>query len=140
MTGLQQLEAMLAGTLPPAPIGALMNMRPVEVEHGRAVFTLDPGPEHYNPIGVVHGGVAMTLLDSVMGCAVHATLTEAEAYTSLETKVNFVRAVHAGDHLVATGVVVHRGGRTATAEGRIERDGKLVAHGTSTCLILRDGG
>jgi uncharacterized protein (TIGR00369 family) len=140
VTGLQQLQAMLAGDLPPAPIAELLGMTPVEIEPGRAVFECDPGPQHYNPIGVVHGGVAMTLLDSVMGCAVHATLAEGEAYTSLETKVNFVRALHAGDHVVAAGVVVHRGGRTATCEGRVERDGKLVAHGTSTCLILRGGG
>lgn len=139
MSGLEYFAAMARGELPPPPISALLGMEPVEFAEGRAVFAATPGEQHYNPIGVVHGGLALTLLDSVMGCAVHTTLPAGTGYTSLEVKVNFVRAIHAdGSRVVAEGLVVHRGGRTATAEGRVRResDGKLLAHGSTTCLIL----
>jgi uncharacterized protein (TIGR00369 family) len=103
------------------------------------VFELRPGEQHYNPIGSVHGGVAATLLDSAMGCAVQTTLPAGTGYTTLELKVNFVRGLTAQSGPVrCEGEVVHRGGTVATAEGRIwEQDtGKLVAHATTTCLIL----
>ncbi len=138
LSGLDYLQAVARGEIPPPPIAALMGMRPVEVTEGRVVFESEPGEQHYNPIGVVHGGLALTLLDSAMGCAVHTTLPAGAGYTTLEVKVNFVRPVHAGaGRVIAEGTVVHRGGRVATAEGRIRReaDGKLVAHGTTTCLI-----
>jgi uncharacterized protein (TIGR00369 family) len=139
MTGLELLRAIAAGDLAGAPIAELMGFEPIEVEEGRAVFAAVPGPEHYNPIGTVHGGLAATLLDSAMGCAVHTTLGEGAGYTTLELKVNFTRPITSETgRILCEGTVVHRGGRVATAEGRViaERSGKLLAHGTTTCLIL----
>ncbi len=139
MPGREFLEAIRDGELPAAPIQDLMGFRLVEVEDGRVAFRAEPGEQHYNPIGVVHGGLAATLLDSAMGASVHSTLPLGTGYSTLETKFNLVRAVTAeSGSLLAEGTVVHRGSRVATAEGRIvrESDGKLVAHGTSTCLVL----
>jgi uncharacterized protein (TIGR00369 family) len=123
--------------IPHAPIAELVGMELVELGEGRATFALDPAERHYNPLGTVHGGIAATLLDSAMGCAVHTTLSEGERYTTLELKVNFVRAItEATGRVVASGSVIHRGGRIATAEARLaDGDGRLLAHGTSTCLI-----
>ncbi|HYE15640.1 MAG TPA: PaaI family thioesterase [Pyrinomonadaceae bacterium] len=139
LPGLEYLRRIAAGELPRPPIGALLNFALVEVNEGRAVFAAEPAECHYNPIGVVHGGLAATLLDSAMGCAVHSALPAGAGYTTLEIKVNFVRAM-----TVRTGPVrceaalVHLGGRTATAEGRIvDAEGKLYAHGTTTCLVFR---
>ena len=103
------------------------------------VLAAVPGEQHYNPIGVVHAGLAATLLDSAMGAAVHSTLEQGSGYTTLETKFNLTRPITAETgEIRAEGTVVHRGGRVATADGRVTRasDGKLLAHGTSTCLIL----
>ena len=139
LSGLEYFSAMARGEIALPPISALMGMEAVEFSEGRAVFAAQPGEEHYNPIGVVRGGLALTLLDSVMGCAVHTTLPVGVGYTSLEVKVNFVRPLRAEDGPVrAEGTVVHRGRRTATAEGRVvrESDGKLLAHGTTTCLLV----
>jgi uncharacterized protein (TIGR00369 family) len=124
--------------LPVAPIAELLGFDLVELGEGRASFELDPAERHYNPLGTVHGGIAATLLDSAMGCAVHTTLTEGEGYTTIELKVNYVRAItEATGRVVASGSVIHRGGRVATAEARLtDADGRLLAHGTSTCLIL----
>jgi uncharacterized protein (TIGR00369 family) len=123
--------------IPHAPIAELVGMELVELGEGRATFALDPAERHYNPLGTVHGGIAATLLDSAMGCAVHTTLSDGERYTTLELKVNFVRAItEATGRAVASGSVIHRGGRIATAEARLaDGDGRLLAHGTSTCLI-----
>jgi uncharacterized protein (TIGR00369 family) len=123
--------------IPHAPIAELVGMELVELGEGRATFALDPAERHYNPLGTVHGGIAATLLDSAMGCAVHTTLSDGERYTTLELKVNFVRAItEATGRVVASGSVIHRGGRIATAEARLaDGDGRLLAHGTSTCLI-----
>jgi len=111
----------------------------VEVSEGHAVFAVDPDEYHYNPIGVVHGGLAATLLDSAMGCAVHSKLPPGAGYTTLEIKVNFIRAMTGETGRVrCEAKIVHSGARTATAEGRIvDEAGKLYAHGTTTCLILR---
>jgi uncharacterized protein (TIGR00369 family) len=139
VTGLEMLRAIAAGELAGAPIADLMGFEPVEAEEGRVVFASVPGPQHYNPIGSVHGGLAATLLDSAMGCAVHSTLPEGSGYTTLELKVNFTRPITvATGRILCEGTVVHRGGRVATAEGRVwaERSGKLLAHGTTTCLIF----
>lgn len=137
--GLDFLRAMVAGELPAAPIGELLGFRLAEVDEGRAVFTAVPGEQHYNPIGVVHAGLAATMLDSAMGVAVHTTLPAGVAYTTLETKFNLVRPIVGdGTEVRCEGSVVHRGSRVATAEGRLVRvaDGKLMAHGTSTCLVF----
>ena len=138
LSGLEYVHAIFAGELPPPPIAVLMGFRGVEASPGRAVFEMEPGPQHYNPIGSVHGGVALTLLDSAMGCAVHTLLEAGVRYTTLEVKTNFVRPITAETGLIrCEGVVIHRGGRVATAEGRIsDNSGKLLAHGTTTCLIF----
>jgi uncharacterized protein (TIGR00369 family) len=116
-----------------------MNFGLAELEEGRAVFTVEPAEYHYNPIGVVHGGLAATLLDSAMGCAVHSTLPAGAGYTTLEVKVNFVRPLTAETGEVrCEAEVIHVGGRTATAEGKVlDASGKLYAHATTTCIIFR---
>jgi len=138
MSGLEFIRAMLEGKVPPPPITATMGFIGSEAEEGRAVFVGEAGEFLYNPIGVVHGGFAMTLLDSALGCAVHTTLARGERYTTLETKVNFVRPVTAETGPVrCEATVIHRGRRVATAEGRLvaDRNGKILAHGSTTCLI-----
>jgi uncharacterized protein (TIGR00369 family) len=141
MTGLEAMHAIVAGKAPAPPIAELVGFDLIDVGEGRASFALDPAERHYNPLGTVHGGIASTLLDSAMGCAVHTTLAEDEAYTTLELKVNFVRAItEATGRVVASGSVIHRGGRVATAQARLaDADGRLLAHGTSTCLIMEAG-
>jgi uncharacterized protein (TIGR00369 family) len=139
LSGLEYLRGFLDGTFPPPPIAQTMGMRFVEVEEGRAGFACEPAEYHYNPIGVVHGGLAATLLDSAMGCAVHSTLPVGVGYTTLEIKVNYLRALTSETGMVrAEGRVVKVGGRVALAEGRItDAAGNLYAHGTTTCIILR---
>ncbi|WP_328996430.1 PaaI family thioesterase [Kribbella sp. NBC_01245] len=119
-------------------IGRLLGMRFDEVEHGRVVISLDTRPDFANPLGTVHGGIAATLLDSALGCAVHTTLAAGVGYTTLELKVNYIRTAQTnGQTLTATGTVIHAGRRTATAEGKVlDEQGKLIAHATTTCLIL----
>jgi uncharacterized protein (TIGR00369 family) len=139
MSGFEFLQKIISGELPRPPLASLMDFQIVELEEGGAVFAVDPAEYHYNPIGVVHGGLAATLLDSAMGCAVHSMLPTGSGYTTLELKVNFIRAITAETGRVrAEGKLIHLGGRTATAEGRvIDESGKLYAHATTTCLILR---
>jgi len=138
MAGIDFLRAMRDGKLPPPPIAQLMGFRLTEVEPGHAVFEITPGEQHYNPIGVVHGGLAMTLLDSAMGVCVHTRLPAGTGYTTLEAKTNLVRAItDKTGRLRAIGKVVHFGSRIATAEGRLEdAGGKLYAHATTTCIVL----
>jgi len=140
LSGLDYLKAAFERKLPPPPIAATLDFTAAEVEEGRAVFVGQPAEFHYNPIGVVHGGYAMTLLDSAMGCAVQSTLAAGEGYTSLETSVNFVRPITLETGRVrCEGRILHRGGRIATAEGKLvaEDSGKLLAHGTTTCLVMK---
>jgi uncharacterized protein (TIGR00369 family) len=138
MGGLEFLQAIRDEELPPAPIQRLLDFALTEADEGRAVFTAEPGEQHYNPIGVVHGGFAATLLDSAMGAAVHSTLPAGKGYTTLETKFNLVRPVTAATGSVrAEGIVIHRGRQVATAESQLrDGDDRLLAHGTSTCLIV----
>jgi uncharacterized protein (TIGR00369 family) len=139
LSGLEFLQKIVAGELPPPPLAALMNFDLVELREGHAVFAVEPAEYHYNPIGVVHGGLAATLLDSAMGCAVHSTLPAGTGYTTLEIKVNFIRAMSANTGRVrCEAKIIHAGRQTATAEGRVvDNSGKLYAHGTTTCLIVR---
>jgi uncharacterized protein (TIGR00369 family) len=139
LPGLDYLRAIAAGEIPPPPIAVLLGFELVAVEAGRAVFAVTPHEFHYNPIGVVHGGLAATLLDSAMGCAVHSTLPAGTAYTTLEVKVNFARAITRDTgRIVCEGTVIHDGRTVATADGRLyaEESGKLLAHGTTTCLLI----
>ena len=138
MAGIDFLRAIRDGRLPHPPICALLGYRLTEVEPGQAVFEITAGERHYNPIGVVHGGIAMTLLDSAMGCAVQTQMPAGGGYTTLEAKTNLVRAItDKTGRLRAIGKVVHIGSRIATAEGRLEdASGKLYAHASTTCIVL----
>jgi uncharacterized protein (TIGR00369 family) len=138
MSGLDFMRAIRDGALPPPPIAVLLGFRLAEVEAGRVVFECTPGEQHYNPIGVVHGGLAMTLLDSAMGCCVQTRMPAGSGYTTLEAKTNLVRAItEKTGPLRAIGKVLHLGSRIATAEGRLEdAGGKLYAHATTTCIVL----
>jgi uncharacterized protein (TIGR00369 family) len=143
MPGLEYLLGIGDGRFPPPPIAELMGFDGLEVEEGRAVFAVTPAEYHYNPIGVVHGGLAATLLDSAMGSAVHTTLPAGAAYSTLEVKVNFARPITRDTGRIrCEAEVVHRGRTVATAEGRVyaERTGKLLAHGTTTCLLFSANG
>ena len=134
MSGIDFLLAIRDGRLPAPPIAELLGFRLVEVEPGQAVFEVLPGEQHYNPIGVVHGGLAMTLLDSAMGCAVQTRMPAGGGYTTLEAKTNLVRAITAKTGpLRAIGKILHLGSRVATAEARLlDAAGKLYAHATTT--------
>jgi uncharacterized protein (TIGR00369 family) len=138
MSGLEYMQAIAGGEVPPPPIALLLDMSIVEVEPGRAVFELDPAEFQFNPIGSVHGGVLATLLDSAMGCAVHAMLPAGTGYTTLELKVNFLRRVTTETgRLRCEGSVIHVGRTVATAEARVvDGGGRLVAHATTTCLVI----
>jgi uncharacterized protein (TIGR00369 family) len=139
MAGLDYVRAIQAGELPPPPIAVVMNYSIAELEEGRAVFEGEPGEEHYNPIGVVHGGYASTILDSALGCAVHTTLPAGVAYTSQTLEVKYLRPITRDTGVVrCEAEVVHRGRKTATSEAKLvaKESGKLLATGTSTCLIL----
>jgi uncharacterized protein (TIGR00369 family) len=138
LDGLGHLSAIVAGELPPPPIARLLDMDISLVEPGRVVFTCEPAEWMYNPIGSVHGGVAATLLDSAMGCAVQSKLPAGVMYTTSDLQVRYVRPMSTTTGRVqAEGVVVHVGRRVATAEGRItSEDGKLLASATTGCLIL----
>ncbi|MFE5791551.1 PaaI family thioesterase [Streptomyces sp. NPDC056503] len=138
MAGLDFLREMIAGRLPGPPIAALLGFSLEEAEHGRAVFALEPGEEHYNPIGSVHGGVYATLLDSAAGCAVHTTLPRGTAYTSLDLQTRFLRPITMDTGKVrAIGTVLSQGRRTALAEaGLYDEEDRLLAHATSTCMLF----
>lgn len=138
MSGLEFLAAIRDGRLPQPAIADLLGFALIEVEHGRALFAGRPARQHYNPIGTVHGGYAATLLDSCMACAVQSTLPKGSGYTTLEFKINLVRPITADTGLVrAEGLVLTSGRRVGTAEGRlVDAAGKLLAHGTTTCLIM----
>jgi uncharacterized protein (TIGR00369 family) len=142
MDGRQALEAMVSGELPEPPIARTLGFERFEVGDGWVAVTLQAQEFHYNPIGVVHGGVIATLLDTATGCAVHSTLTAGEAYTSLDITVKFVRPMTLESGLVrCEGRVMHRGGRTAVAEATlVDERGKLLAHATSTLILFRPGG
>ncbi|MFI6521652.1 PaaI family thioesterase [Spirillospora sp. NPDC050679] len=137
--GLAQLKELInMGAAQGIGVGALLGMTAESLEPGRVVFGLTTDPKHSNPLGTVHGGIMSTLLDSAMGCAVHTSLPEGAGYTTLELKVNFVRAAPIeGVPLRCEGSVVHLGRRVATTEGRItDGSGRLIAHGTSTCMVF----
>jgi len=138
LTGLQQMQALLDGRLPPPPIAQTLDFTLISVSEGEAVFQGSPKFRHYNPLGTVHGGWFATLLDSALGCAVHTTLAPGRAYTTLEIKVNLVRALNERVPLVrATGRVRHVGRQMATAEADLMgADGKLYAHASTTCLLF----
>jgi uncharacterized protein (TIGR00369 family) len=138
LSGIETLRAILEGKLPRPPIGDTLDFVPIRIEPGLAVFQGRPLLKHYNPLGSVHGGWFATLLDSALGCAVHSTLPAGKGYTTLELKLNIVRALTEAVPLVrAEGKVIHIGRQVATAEARlVGPDAKLYAHASTTCLIF----
>ena len=142
LSGLEVLEKIVAGELPPPPIANTLDFTLIEVEPGRAVFEGEPAEYLYNPIGIVHAGYAATLLDSAMGCAFVTTAAAGTAWTTLELKANFTRALTVETGRVrCIGTVVHPGRRVATTEARLEdTSGRLLAHASSTILVLDGSG
>jgi uncharacterized protein (TIGR00369 family) len=137
-TGLEIMQSLLRGELPAPPISDTLDFTLIEVEYGRAIFQGRPLERHYNPLGTVHGGWFATLLDSAVGCAVHTAMPAGKSYTTLELKVNMLRALTSKVELVrAEGRTIHVGGQVATAEARlVDAAGKLYAHATTTCLVF----
>ena len=137
-SGLDFLRRMIEGRHPGPPFADAMDLDLVEVEEGRVVFTGRPSARFFNPLGTVHGGWTATILDSAMACATHATLKPGEGYTTLEMKLNYVRPVMPESGIVrCEGKLIHRGNTVVTTEGKlVDARGKLLAHGTETCLIL----
>ena len=137
--GLDVLRAIAGGELPPPPIASLLGMEVVEADPGRTVFALTPAEWMYNPLGAVHGGIAATLLDSCMACAIQTTLPAGTPYTTTDLQVRYLRGMTTQTGRVrAEGTVVHAGRRLATAEGRLvtEHGAKLIAHGSTACLVV----
>lgn len=137
VSGLDFLSALRDGRYPAAPYAVETDIWITEIESGRVVFEADPSARFYNPLGTVHGGWISGLIDSAMGCAVHSLLKAGQAYTTIDMTVSFVRPVFAKTgRLKCEGKIVHAGSRIATSEGRVwDQGGKLVAHGSETCLI-----
>ncbi len=138
LSGLEHLRRIAAGELPPPSFSALLDFKFAELEEGRVVFTAAPAAQHYNLIGTVHGGYTATLLDSAMGCAVLSMLPTGVGWTTLELKINYVRPLTIESGTVrCEGATLHVGRKVALAEGRVTNAaGKLLAHGTTTCLIF----
>lgn len=138
MSGMELLQAMLAGEVPAPPIAQTMGFSVVEISEGKAVFECQPGLHLLNPLGSIHGGVALTLIDSAAGCALHTMLKAGVGYTTIETKVNFTRPIAPDSGTIrCEGKVVTQGRQIATAEATLTTaDGKIAAHGTSTLMIL----
>jgi len=138
LSGLDFVRGILSGRLPIPPIAAALGMTLEEAEHGRAVFALAPGEEHYNPIGGVHGGVYATLLDSAAGCAVQTVLPQGMGYTSIDLNVKFLRPITIDTGKVrAIGTLLHSGRRTALAQAELlDSEDRLLAHATSSCMIF----
>ncbi|MCU4178913.1 PaaI family thioesterase [Bosea sp. BH3] len=136
--GLSFLRGIIDGTQPAPPFAEAMDFDLVEAEEGRVVFTGRPSARFFNPLGTIHGGWTATILDSAMACAAHSTLKPGEGYTTLEMKLNYVRPVMPDTGTVrCEGRLIHRGGSVITSEGRlVDGQGKLLAHGTETCLVF----
>lgn len=139
MSGLAYLQAMGDGKIPFPPLLHTLDFKPTHLEKGKVIFSFQPQEFHYNPIGSVHGGVISAILDSAMGCTLHSILEAGSGYTTLELKVNFLKAITTKiEELHAVGKIIHAGGRTALVEAQlIDKDNTVYAHGVSTCLILK---
>jgi uncharacterized protein (TIGR00369 family) len=137
-TGLEYLKRIIAGAIPGVPIGDTLGFRIVEVEHGRIVLTGKPDQRSYNLIGSVHGGWAASILDSAMALSTLSSLDEKTGFTTLDIKINYLRPITMETGEVrAEGRVIHGGRRVALSEAKLtDREGKLLAHGTGTCLVF----
>ena len=137
--GIDGIRAIAAGELPRPPISSLVNFAITEVGEGRVIVEGYPGEEHYNPIGVVHGGFALTIFDTAMSCAIHTLLPAGVGYTTTDVQVRFIRGVTTATGVVrCEGIALHVGRSTAVAEGKLyDAGGKLLGIGTTGCAILR---
>jgi len=137
LSGLEYLRAMSRGEAPPPPLALLMGFTLDEIDEGRVMMSVTPAEFHYNPMGVVHGGLAATLFDSSLGCAVQSMLPPAHAAPTLQLQINYIRPITvATGRVTCSGEVIHLGKRSATAEGRLtDASGKLYAHATGTFVI-----
>jgi uncharacterized protein (TIGR00369 family) len=142
MSGLEYMRAMGEGKIPMPPIVHTLDLKVVSAEKGQAIFSFEPQEFHYNPIGAVHGGVITAILDSAMGCTLHTTLPAGTGYTTLELKVNFLRAITVKTGtLRAIGKIINAGSRTALAEAQLlDINDRLYAHAVSTCMIMKQEG
>lgn len=138
MTGKEVLQAISTGALPAPPMAKTLSFWLVEVGDGFAVFEAEAGPHLLNPLGSVHGGWALSLIDSATGCAAHSLLPPGVGYTTVETKANFARPITENAGLIrAEGRVISRGRQIITAEARVvDAAGRILAHGTSTLMVL----
>ncbi len=138
LSGLETLRGMIEGRLPAPPFAITTSIALTAAEEGKVVFEGEPRADFFNPLGSIHGGWTATIMDSVMACAVHSTLAPGEAYTTLEFKLHFCRPIMpATGRVRAEGLVLSRGRRAATSEGKLyDSAGKLLAHGTESCLIF----
>ncbi|MFG0586999.1 PaaI family thioesterase [Acinetobacter sp. YQ_14] len=138
MTGLEMMQAFAQGLVPEPGISKTMPMKPLEVEHGRIVFTAIADERHTNPLGGVHGGFAATVLDSVTGCATHTVLAAGEGYGTTDLNVKMCRPLPFNKQLIAEGKVINAGRNLVISEGYIrDEEGKLYAHATATNMIIR---
>ncbi|HJF28845.1 MAG TPA: PaaI family thioesterase [Acinetobacter lwoffii] len=138
MTGLQLLQAMAAGHIPPASISQTIPMKPTVIESGQVTFEVQADQRHLNPLGGVHGGFAATVLDTVTGCAVHSALEAGIGYGTIDLNIKMCRPVPQNRPLTAIGKLINMSKNLAISEGKIvDEDGKLYAHATATCMILR---
>lgn len=138
MTGLQLMQAMCAGKIPPASISETIPMRPFEVSEGSIHFKVQADSRHLNPLGGVHGGFFATVLDSVTGCAVHTLLEAGIGYGTIDLNIKMCRPIPKNKELLAVGTVLNMSKNLGISEGKItDEDGKLYAHATATCMIIR---
>lgn len=138
MTGLQLMQAMCAGKIPPASISETIPMRPFEVSEGSIHFKVQADSRHLNPLSGVHGGFAATVLDSVTGCAVHTLLEAGIGYGTIDLNIKMCRPIPKNKELLAVGTVLNMSKNLGISEGKItDEDGKLYAHATATCMIIR---
>lgn len=137
LNGLEWLRAMVRGEAPPAPLAQVLGFNLEQIEPGSIMVTLEPQEFHYNPMGILHGGVAATLFDTSLGCAVQTKLAAGYAAPTMQLQVNYIRPINIDTGTVfCSGSVIHVGKRSATAEGRLtDRDGKLYAHATGTFIV-----
>ncbi len=138
MTGLELLQAMIEGHIPPASISKTIPMQPTEISEGSVTFTAQADHNHLNPLGGVHGGFAATVLDSVTGCAVHTMLPAGVGYGTIDLNVKMCRPLPQNQVLIATGKVINLSKNLGISEGKItDEEGKLYAYATATCMIIR---
>ena len=138
MTGLQLLQAMAAGKIPPASISETIPMKPTEIKNGQVTFEVQADKRHLNPLGGVHGGFAATVLDTVTGCAIHTVLEAGVGYGTIDLNIKMCRPIPKDHPLIAIDDVINVSKNLAISEGKIiDEHGKLYAHATATCMIIR---